>query len=55
MISSGLSVLRQSIRGFTALTATEQAAVLTLINTGEFAGPAIEQIWTRELDEGRFL
>jgi len=38
-----------------ALTAAERAAVLRLINIGDYADLAIGQIWTRELDEGRYL
>ncbi len=38
-----------------ALTAAEQAAVLALINTKPYADLSIGQIWTRELDEGRYL
>jgi putative transposase len=38
-----------------ALTAAEQAAVLELINTKPYADLAIGQIWTRKLDEGRYL
>ena len=37
-----------------ALTAQERAAVLTLINTGDYADLSIGQIWTRELDDGRY-
>jgi hypothetical protein len=38
-----------------ALTETERTAVLTLINTGDYADLSIGQIWARELDEGRYL
>jgi putative transposase len=38
-----------------ALTAAEQTAVLELINSQGYADLAIGQIWTRELDEGRYL
>jgi putative transposase len=38
-----------------ALTEVERTAVLTLINTGEYADLSIGQIWARELDEGRYL
>ncbi len=37
------------------LSAAKQTAVLTLINSKEYADLAIGQIWTRELDEGRYL
>lgn len=37
-----------------ALSAAEREAILTLINTGEYADLAIGQIWARELDEGRY-
>jgi putative transposase len=38
-----------------ALSDTERAAVLTLINTPGYADLSIGQIWARELDEGRYL
>jgi len=38
-----------------ALTAAERAAVLVVINTGDYADLAVGQIWARELDEGRYL
>jgi transposase InsO family protein len=38
-----------------ALTSPERAAVLSLINTDQYADLAIGQIYTRELDEGRYL
>jgi len=38
-----------------ALTAAERVAVLDLINTTPYADLSIGQIWTRELDEGRYL
>lgn len=38
-----------------ALTDTERAAVLTLINTEAYADLSIAQIWARELDEDRYL
>ncbi|MGH3780115.1 MAG: transposase, partial [Pseudonocardiaceae bacterium] len=38
-----------------ALTGTERAAVLNLINTEAYADLSIGQIWARELDEGRYL
>lgn len=38
-----------------ALIAAERAAVLTVINTGDYADLAVGQIWARELDEGRYL
>ena len=38
-----------------ALSATERAAVLALINTAGYADLSIGQIWARELDEGRYL
>jgi putative transposase len=38
-----------------ALTEAERAAVLELINTTPYADLSIGQIWTRELDEGRYL
>jgi len=38
-----------------ALTGSEQAAVLQLINSQGYGDLAIGQIWTRELDEGRYL
>jgi len=38
-----------------ALTATEREAVLLLINSAGYADLAIGQIYTRELDEGRYL
>jgi len=37
-----------------ALSRTERAAVLTLINTEAYADLSIGQIWARELDEGRY-
>ncbi|MEO7942611.1 MAG: hypothetical protein ABIR34_04330, partial [Marmoricola sp.] len=37
-----------------ALSLTERAAVLRLINTPAYADLAIGQIWARELDEGRY-
>jgi len=37
------------------LSAAEQTAVLTLINSKEYADLVIGQIWTRELDVGRYL
>jgi putative transposase len=38
-----------------ALTRTEQAAVLTLINSPGYADLSIGQIWARELDAGNYL
>ena len=38
-----------------ALTPAERDAVLALINTQQYADLSIGQIWTRELDEGRYL
>ena len=38
-----------------ALTADEQEAVLTLINTPAYADLSIGQIWARELDAGNYL
>jgi transposase InsO family protein len=38
-----------------ALTPAQQAAVLALINTEQYADLSIGQVWTRELDEGRYL
>ena len=38
-----------------ALSEGERAAVLTLINTPDYADLSIGQIWARELDEGRYL
>ena len=38
-----------------ALTPAERDAVLALINTKQYADLSIGQIWTRELDEGRYL
>jgi putative transposase len=38
-----------------ALTPAERDAVLALINTKNYADLSIGQIWTRELDEGRYL
>jgi transposase InsO family protein len=38
-----------------ALTPAERDAVLALINTKPYADLSIGQIWTRELDEGRYL
>ena len=38
-----------------ALTPAERDAVLELINTEKYADLSIGQIWTRELDEGRYL
>ena len=38
-----------------ALTPAQQAAVLALINTEQYADLSIRQVWTRELDEGRYL
>ncbi len=38
-----------------ALSGTERAAVLTLINSRAYADLSIGQIWARELDEGRYL
>ena len=38
-----------------ALTPAERDAVLELINTEPYADLSIGQIWTRELDEGRYL
>ena len=38
-----------------ALTEAERAAVLALINTGDYGDLSIGQIWTRELDVGRYL
>ena len=38
-----------------ALTPAERDAVLALINTTSYADLSIGQIWTRELDEGRYL
>jgi len=38
-----------------ALTPAERDAVLALINTERYADLSIGQIWTRELDEGRYL
>ena len=38
-----------------ALSDTERAAVLRLINTEAYADLSIGQIWVRELDEGRYL
>ena len=37
-----------------ALSGTERAAVLTLINSPAYADLSIGQIWARELDEGRY-
>ena len=38
-----------------ALTPAERDAVLALINTKQYADLSIGQVWTRELDEGRYL
>ena len=38
-----------------ALTPAERDAVLALINTEQYADLSIGQVWTRELDEGRYL
>jgi transposase InsO family protein len=38
-----------------ALTGSERAAVLALINAPKYADLAICQIWARELDEGNYL
>jgi putative transposase len=38
-----------------ALTVVERDAVLTLINSTGYGDLSIGQVWTRELDEGRYL
>jgi putative transposase len=51
----GPTARRQDPDNGQALTPAERDAVLALINTETYADLSIGQIWTRELDEGRYL